>query len=57
MHIRADGRTQSDAQLVVESGEELINAQPALFAEIDEDQWRSTVSVSPKKARGNSSRS
>jgi len=57
MHIRADGRTQSDAQLVVESGKELINAQPALFAEIDEDQWRSTVSVSPKKARGNSSRS
>jgi hypothetical protein len=57
MHIRADGRTQSDAQLVVESGEELINAQPALFAEIDEDQWRSTVSVSPKKTRGNSSRS
>jgi hypothetical protein len=27
----------------------LIDAQPALFAELDEDQWRSTASVLPKK--------
>jgi hypothetical protein len=26
-----------------------VNEQPALFAELDEDQWRSTASVSPRR--------
>jgi hypothetical protein len=33
----------------------LVTAQPALFAELDEDQWKSTASVLPKKAPANSS--
>jgi hypothetical protein len=38
-----------------ESGKPLVSGQPALFAELDEDQWRSTASVSPKRAPANSS--
>jgi uncharacterized protein (DUF488 family) len=48
-HIRGDGRLESDAELTQESGKPLVNPQPSLFAEIEEDQWRSTVSVLPKK--------
>jgi hypothetical protein len=36
--------------VAAEAGKPLIGAQPALFAELDEDQWRSTASVLPKKA-------
>jgi hypothetical protein len=54
-HIRGDGRLESDAELTQESGKPLVNPQPGLFAEIEEDQWRSTVSVLPKKTRFNSS--
>jgi hypothetical protein len=36
--------------VAAEAGKPLVDAQPALFAELDEDQWRSTVSVLPKKA-------
>lgn len=55
LHIRGDGRMQTDAEITAESGKPLVNEQPALFAELDEDQWRSTASVSPKKAPANSS--
>jgi uncharacterized protein (DUF488 family) len=55
LHIRADGRLQSEAQLTAESGKNLVQEQPALFAELEEDQWRSTASVSPKRAPANSS--
>lgn len=55
LHIRGDGRVQTDAEVAAESGKPLVNDQPALFAELDEDQWRSTASVSPKKAPANSS--
>ena len=55
LHIRADGRLESEAQLTAESGKHLVEEQPALFAELEEDQWRSTASVSPKKAPANSS--
>jgi uncharacterized protein (DUF488 family) len=55
LHIRADGRLQSEAQVTAESGKPLVNGQPALFAELDEDQWRSTASVSPKRMPVNSS--
>jgi uncharacterized protein (DUF488 family) len=50
IHIRGDGRLESDETVAAEAGKPLIGAQPALFAELDEDQWRSTASVSPKKA-------
>ena len=55
LHIRGDGRMQTDAEIAAESGKPLVNEQPALFAELDEDQWRSTASVSPRKAPANSS--
>jgi uncharacterized protein (DUF488 family) len=54
-HIRGDGRLESDETIAAESGKPLVDAQPALFAELDEDQWRSTASVLPKKAPASSS--
>ena len=55
LHIRGDGRVESDETVAAEAGKPLIDAQPALFAELDEDQWRSTASVLPKKAPASSS--
>lgn len=55
LHIRGDGRLQADAQIAVETGKPLVSAQPALFAELEEDEWRSTASVSPRKAPASSS--
>lgn len=55
LHIRGDARLETDAEIAAESGKSLVNAQPALFAELDEDQWRSTASVSPKRAPASSS--
>ncbi len=55
LHIRGDGRLESDETVAARAGKPLIGAQPALFAELDEDQWRSTASVLPKKAPANSS--
>ena len=52
IHISGDGRLESDEAVAAESGKPLVDAQPALFAELDEDQWRSTASVLPKKAPG-----
>jgi uncharacterized protein (DUF488 family) len=49
LHIRGDGRVDADADVAAASGKTLVNEQPALFAELDEDQWRSTASVSPRK--------
>jgi uncharacterized protein (DUF488 family) len=54
-HIRADGRLQSEAELTAESGKPLVKVQPALFADLEEDQWRSTASVSLKKVPATSS--
>jgi uncharacterized protein (DUF488 family) len=56
IHIRSEGRTQTEEQVAAESGKELIHTQPALFAEIDEDRWRSTVSVLQKSAQRSSSK-
>jgi uncharacterized protein (DUF488 family) len=56
LHIRGDGRVESDGDVARQSGKSLVNEQPALFAELDEDQWRSTASVLPKKAPASSSR-
>jgi uncharacterized protein (DUF488 family) len=49
-HIRGDGRLESDEAVGAESGKPLVGVQGELFAEIEEDQWRSTASVLPKKA-------
>jgi uncharacterized protein (DUF488 family) len=55
LHLRGDGRIEPDDTVAAEAGKPLINEQPALFAELDEDQWRSTASVLPKKAPASSS--
>jgi uncharacterized protein (DUF488 family) len=55
MHIRGDGRLESDETVAALAGKPLVGVQPALFAELDEDQWRSTASVLPKKAPASSS--
>jgi uncharacterized protein (DUF488 family) len=55
LHIRGDGRVETDAQVAAESGKQLVDAQAELFAEIEEDKWRSTVSVLPKRAPASSS--
>jgi uncharacterized protein (DUF488 family) len=56
LHIRGDGRVETDDAVAIESRKSLVNEQPALFAELDEDQWRSTASVLPKKAPPSSSK-
>ena len=55
LHIRADGHLDNEADIERQSKKPLAAKQPALFAELDEDQWRSTASVLPKKAPENSS--
>jgi len=55
LHIRGDGRLEADETVAAEAGKPLVDAQPALFAELDEDQWRSTASVLPKKVPASSS--
>ena len=54
-HIRGDGRLETDEAVATQSGKPLVDTQPALFAELDEDKWRSTASVSPKKVPASSS--
>jgi len=54
LHIRGDGHLDSDESVAAEARKPLIANQPALFAELDEDQWRSTASVLPKKAPASS---
>lgn len=49
LHIRGDGRVETDPDVAAASGKKLVNEQPALFAELDEDEWRSTASVSPRR--------
>lgn len=55
VHIRGDGRLDSDAEIAADAGKPLVDRQPALFAELDEDKWRSTASVLPKRAPASSS--
>jgi uncharacterized protein (DUF488 family) len=49
LHIRGDGRLDPDETVAAESGKSLVDVQCELFAEIEEDKWRSTASVLPKK--------
>ena len=55
LHIRGDGRIETDETVAAASGKSLVGVQRELFAEIEEDKWRSTASVLPKKAPANSS--
>jgi len=55
LHIRGDGRLQTDLEVTDESTKPLLSSQPALFDEINEEQWRSTASVLPKRAPASSS--
>lgn len=55
LHIRSDGRIETEAEVAAESKKPLSVKQPALFAELEEDQWRSTASVLPRKAQASSS--
>lgn len=55
LHIRGNGRVESDEAVAAASGKPLVDAQPALFSEMDEDKWRSTASVLPKRVPASSS--
>jgi hypothetical protein len=55
LHIRGDGRVEPDEAVTAASGKSLVEAQKELFAEIEEDKWRSTASVLPKKVPAGSS--
>jgi uncharacterized protein (DUF488 family) len=55
LHIRGNGQLHDEATVVSASGKLLSGTQPALFAEIDEERWRSTASVSPKSRQPSSS--
>ncbi|MEO7028249.1 MAG: DUF488 domain-containing protein [Acidobacteriaceae bacterium] len=50
-HIRGDGCIDTDADIVAKSGKQLVGAQPALFAEIEESRWRSTGVIGKRAAR------
>ena len=55
LHIRGDGRIEPDEIVTAASGKSLVEAQKELFAELEEDKWRSTASVLPKKVPASSS--
>ena len=55
LHIRGDGELQVESQVEAASGKTLVELQPALFSEMDEDKWRSSASVSPRNPQGTSS--
>ena len=54
LHIRGDGRLEDDRAVAIESGKPLTQPQRALFADLDEDKWRSTASVLPKNRQPSS---
>jgi uncharacterized protein (DUF488 family) len=54
LHIRGDGQLQDDAAIEAASGKLMTQPQPALFADLDEDKWRSTASVLPKNRQPSS---
>jgi uncharacterized protein (DUF488 family) len=55
VHIRGDGRVQSDAELEREQREARDGGQMMLFGDLEKKEWTSTRSVSPEKLRPNSS--
>jgi uncharacterized protein (DUF488 family) len=50
-HIRGDGTLETDAEIAQKSGKALVEAQPALFGELDEMSWRSTGVIGKAAAR------
>ncbi|MBM4273238.1 MAG: DUF488 domain-containing protein [Deltaproteobacteria bacterium] len=54
MHIRGDGRLQSEEELTTEEDYQKHKGQMSLFAVQETEEWKSIPSVSPKKARRNS---
>jgi uncharacterized protein (DUF488 family) len=57
MHIRGDGRTQSEAELAADEQFQKTKGQLALFETEDPQEWKSTQSVLPRNPPPNSSRS
>ena len=55
LHIRGDGRIEREEEVAAASGKSFVDPQGELFAEIEEDKWRSTASVLPKRAPASSS--
>jgi uncharacterized protein (DUF488 family) len=55
MHIRADGRVQSEAELAAEETFRKTKGQLSLFETEEPGEWKSTQSVSPKRAPPSSS--
>jgi uncharacterized protein (DUF488 family) len=55
LHIRGDGRVQSEEELAAEEEFHKTKGQLSLFDTEDTEAWRSTQSVSPRKAPPSSS--
>jgi uncharacterized protein (DUF488 family) len=56
VHIRGDGRAESEQQLAAEQWLRRTKGQLTLFDTEDPDEWKSTRSVSPRGAQRSSSR-
>jgi len=57
MHIRGDGRVQSEAEVTAEEKFQKTKGQLTLFDMEETGEWKSTQSVLPKKTPPNSSQS
>lgn len=55
LHIRGNGQVETDEAVALASGKQLVDTQGGLFAELEEDKWRSTASVLHKKVPASSS--
>jgi uncharacterized protein (DUF488 family) len=55
IHIRGDGRTQSEAEFAAAENFRKTKGQLSLFDAEEPDQWKSTQSVSPRRAPPSSS--
>jgi uncharacterized protein (DUF488 family) len=56
MHIRGDGRSQSEQEIAAEQWFQKTKGQLTLFDTEEPDEWKSTRSVSPGRAQNSSSR-
>jgi uncharacterized protein (DUF488 family) len=55
LHIRGDGRLQTEAEIAAEETFRKTKGQLSLFDTEEPDQWKSTQSVSPRRAPPSSS--
>lgn len=53
VHLRGDGRAQSEAEVAAAENFQKTKGQLSLFDVEEPDSWRSTQSVSPKRTRNN----